>query len=167
VTDHIEEFLSGLAAKPPVELRGITATLRIDVEEPDQVQHWLLAIADGTIAISARSGRADAVMTSSSALFNRLFKGEVNALTATLRGDLRIDGDLRLLLTFKRLLPGPPNRRTVVETIRPSRAPARKTTAAARKSTASARKTTVTARTAKPGSRAGQAARTRRKEPAR
>jgi hypothetical protein len=47
-------------------------------------------------------------------LFERIITGEANALTAALRGRLRIEGDPRLLVAIKSLLPGPPHRTTAV-----------------------------------------------------
>ena len=73
-----------------------------------------MAIDRGRITVTRSDERADAVLRADRQIFDRVLTGEVNALTAALRGQVRIDGDARLLVAFKRLLPGPPDHKTVV-----------------------------------------------------
>jgi len=179
VNDHVQRFLAELTEREHPDLRGVYATLRIDVEAPGEAASWLITITDGTITTSRRRGRADAVMTASAACLNRIVSGEVNPISATLRGDLRISGNFRLLLMFKRLMPGPPGGRTIVpgrrsqagtrQTARTPAAarstPSPRGTAPQPRATSRSRTTTSRSRTAAPRSRTA-APRSRGTQPA-
>jgi len=112
--DRYAEFFEKLTAIPHSLLHDVSATIRIDVEENGESQRWHVTIDHGKITVTQRNAPADAVMRTDPALFDQIITGDANALTAALRGRLRIDGDARMLVTFKRLLPGPPKRTTAV-----------------------------------------------------
>jgi putative sterol carrier protein len=44
------------------------------------------------------------------AIFDRIVKGEANAMAAFLRGAIDLEGDRGLLLAFQRVFPGPPRK---------------------------------------------------------
>ena len=75
---------------------------------------WLLTIDHGSIEVSRSDAPADAVLRTDRAFFERMLTGEANPFTAALRGRLRTDGDVRLILAFKSVLPGPPRHRTEI-----------------------------------------------------
>jgi predicted lipid carrier protein YhbT len=106
--DHSAQFFDQIASSPQPHLRNLTATFRFDIDELGSVRHWLLDINDGTVSVSRRKARADVVVRANRALFERIATGRCNAMAAGLRGELGIDGDVRLLVAFQRLLPGPP-----------------------------------------------------------
>ncbi|HEY7225357.1 MAG TPA: SCP2 sterol-binding domain-containing protein [Micromonosporaceae bacterium] len=109
-----EEFFERLAAVPHPFLHDVSATIRIDIEENGRSRHFHLTVDHGTITVTRRNAPADATMHTDPTLFDQIITGEANVLTAALRGRLRIDGNPRLLVAFKRLLPGPPTRATTV-----------------------------------------------------
>jgi hypothetical protein len=43
----------------------------------------------------------------SKSLFDDIVQGRANAVAATLRGDIGVEGDVRLLNVFQRVFPGP------------------------------------------------------------
>jgi hypothetical protein len=137
VARNIDEFFTRVAENPQALLRGIAGTLRIDLDEDGGIGHWLLRFDHGRVDVSRKSARADAVLTADKALFGRLVTGEANALTAGLRGQLRMDGETRLVAAFGRLLPGPPGRHTTL----PPAAPGAKRTARSAKATGTAART--------------------------
>jgi len=114
LTGSVEEFFNRLAASPQPLLQNDDGTVRIDVAEDSTVQHWLMHIDHGRVQVSHRNVRADAVLSADQALFERLVRGEANALTAGLRGQLGMQGDMRLAVAFRRLLPSPPGGRTTL-----------------------------------------------------
>jgi putative sterol carrier protein len=122
--DRYAEFFEKLTATPHSLLHDVSATLRVDIEQNGESQRWHVTIDHGRITVTQRNAPADATMRTDPALFDQIITGEANALTAALRGRLRIDGDARMLVTFKRLLPGPPKRTTTV----PESAPAHERT---------------------------------------
>ncbi len=107
--DHSAQFFAQLASAPQPLLRHLNATVRFDIDEPGvAMRHWLVTIHDGEVSVSRRNARADVVVRASRSLFDRITTGECNAMAAGLRGELGIEGDVRLLAAFQRLLPGPP-----------------------------------------------------------
>jgi len=116
-TDLSEEFFERISATPQPLLHEVSATIRIDLDDDHrQGMVWLLRVDHGRVHVARRPGRADAVIHTDRALFEHLVTGEANALTAALRGRLRMEGDLRLLVAFSRLMPSPPGRATTVPT---------------------------------------------------
>jgi putative sterol carrier protein len=111
-SEHAGEFFARIAEEREPSLHDVTATIRLDIERDGTDRPWHLTINRGRVAVSRSDEPADAVMRTDKVLFEQLVIGEANALTAALRGRLRIEGDPRLLMAFKRLLPGPPHRRT-------------------------------------------------------
>ena len=114
-TDPTEEFFDRISHTPQPLLHDVAATIRIDLDDHERENRiWLLRIDHGRVHVSRRAGKADAIIKTDRALFQLVVTGEANALTAALRGRLRMDGDVRLLAAFARLLPGPPDRTTTV-----------------------------------------------------
>jgi putative sterol carrier protein len=92
-------------------LRQLAGTIRFDLQRGDSTERWTLALRNGDVSISHRKGKADCVATLDARLFEALAKGEANAFTAALRGDIELEGQPALLLEFQRLFPGPPQDR--------------------------------------------------------
>jgi predicted lipid carrier protein YhbT len=67
-------------------------------------ERWLVAIRKGKLAVSRRNAAADAVFRLSRTLFEAVASGETNLLPATLRGEVVLEGDYRLLIAVRRLL---------------------------------------------------------------
>src|SRR5262245_5124746 len=108
------EFFEGLSKRghEPL-LETTTGTVRVDLTKNGKVERWLLAIDKGHVDVSHRRTKADCTIHASTALFDRIARGEENAFAAALRGDVIIEGDSKLLVRLQRLLPSPPrgNRR--------------------------------------------------------
>lgn len=80
-------------------------TIRFDLLDDGKLGHWLVKLDRGAVAVSRRRGRADCVARAEKALFDAFARGDANAMTALLRGELTFDGDPELLVRFQRLLP--------------------------------------------------------------
>jgi putative sterol carrier protein len=89
-------------------LEKATGRIRFELVNGKQTERWLVAIDEGDIAVSRKSGQTDCSVRSSKALFDDIVAGRENALAAVLRGALEVDGDPELLMLFQRILPGPP-----------------------------------------------------------
>ncbi len=89
-------------------LRGVTGTLRFDVERAKGTDHWVVAVDKGDVAVSHRNAKADCVLHMDEALFDGIARGRVNAMAAMLRGVVDFEGNPGLLVRFQRLFPGPP-----------------------------------------------------------
>jgi putative sterol carrier protein len=112
MADATADFFAELARRghEPL-LKKATGTLRFDITG-ERPEHWLVDVKKGNVTVSRSNAKADCVMRADRKVFDRIAKGEANALAATLRGTAVIEGNLGLLATFQRLLPGPPRARS-------------------------------------------------------
>lgn len=83
--------------------------LRFELVDGLCTQHWMVTVDDGDVAVSREEADADGVFRADLALFDRAARGEENPMTAMLRGEVSVDGNLELILQVIRLLPGPPH----------------------------------------------------------
>jgi hypothetical protein len=80
--------------------------VRFDLADGARVEHWYLTIKNGDVGVSRNGAEADAVVRTAKVLFEGMTSGRVNAMAA-LRGALVPWGNLALVVSFQRLLPGP------------------------------------------------------------
>jgi predicted lipid carrier protein YhbT len=107
--DPISQFFADLAAPGHLAtFEGDSATLRFDVHDGGQVQHWYVAVTNGDVAVSRQTKAADAVIHVERPTFEAIVTGRMNAQAALLRGVLTCEGSMAALMMFQRCLPGPP-----------------------------------------------------------
>jgi hypothetical protein len=114
--DPISQFFANLAAPGHLAtFEGHSATLRFDVHDDGQVQHWHVAVSNGDVAVARQNSvtrqnkGADAVIHVERAPFEAIVTGRMNAMAALLRGVLTCEGSMAALMMFQRCLPGPPD----------------------------------------------------------
>lgn len=105
VTDAFFEQLADMGQDP--RLCKVRGSVRFDVREDDRVRQWLLTIDHGQLRVSPGDGPASAVVSLSSEVAEAMVRGELNGLSAMLRGEILVDGDLGLALRMGRLLHAP------------------------------------------------------------
>ena len=88
-------------------LQKVTGTFRFEVTG-GRAEHWFVDVKKGDVTVSRRNDKADCSVRADRKVFDAIASGETNALAATLRGAVVIDGDIGLLAGFQRLFPGPP-----------------------------------------------------------
>jgi hypothetical protein len=109
VSDPTKQFFDDLAARGHVPLlKSSSGTLRFDLEGAGRTAHWYVTIKRGDVSVSHDSAEADCVVRTGKELFDRMATGTANATAAALRGLVDTGGDLRLIIQFQRLFPGPP-----------------------------------------------------------
>lgn len=86
-------------------LEKTAGTIRFDLVRDGKLEHWLVRLDRGAVTVSRRRARADCVVRTEKALFGACARGDANAMTALLRGELTFEGDPELLVRFQRLLP--------------------------------------------------------------
>jgi putative sterol carrier protein len=108
MTTATSTFFANLAARghDPV-LGSAKGTVRIDLAQGSSIDSWWVRIDDGSIEVSQDEGGADCIVRTTPEAFDQLASGHTGALAATLRGELEIEGDPRLLVRFQRLFPAP------------------------------------------------------------
>ena len=107
--DATEKFFESLATRGREDLlQGSSGTLRFDLADGRAVEHWTVTIESGDVSVSRAKAKADAVVRVDRDFFDGIVSGRENAMAAMLRGVLVPEGDLGLVMSFQRLLPGPP-----------------------------------------------------------
>lgn len=109
MADPTEEFFNGLGRRGHISLlEKVKGTVRFDLAEDRETEHWFLSITEGDLGVSHEEREADCVLRTDHGLFDRVARGEENAMAALLRGAITFEGNLQLFILFERLLPGPP-----------------------------------------------------------
>ena len=110
--DAIPAFFEELGRREHEPLLAkITGRVRFDLIEADRPDRWLVAVDRGDTTVLHDGGPADCTIRADRALFERLCRGEENAMAAVLRGALVCTGDVELLFAIQRIFPGPPRER--------------------------------------------------------
>jgi putative sterol carrier protein len=122
MSDAILEFFQELGRRGPEPLLAkVTGSVRFDLVDDGRTDRWLVAVDKGNIAVSHKGGPADCTIRTDRALFERLCRGEENAIAAVLRGALVCAGDIELLFAIQRIFPGPPHDRKATSASEASR----------------------------------------------
>ena len=112
MSDDVVEFFSELGRRGHEPLLAkVTGRVRFDVVDGGRTDRWLVAVDKGNIAVSHQGGPAECAIQAERALFERLCRGEENAMAAVLRGALVCTGEVELLFAIQRIFPGPPRDR--------------------------------------------------------
>jgi hypothetical protein len=85
-----------------------SGTIRFDVSDDKDVQHWYVTVTDGDVDVTHRTSPADAVVRVHRPDFEAIVTGRMNAQAALLRGVVTCEGSVGTLMMFQRALPGPP-----------------------------------------------------------
>lgn len=105
-------FFEGLDRRPHEPLLEKTkGSVRFDLQEEGQTDHWLVEIDRGAVSVSHKEREADSVVTTDPELFEQLAAGTENGVAAGLRGALTVAGNLQLYVMLERLFPSPPDSR--------------------------------------------------------
>ena len=99
-------------------LDHVEGTVRFDLVDEADVDHWLVAICRGDLTVTREDRDADCVMRCPKAGFARVATGEDNAIAMLLRAEIVVEGNARLLVMLERLMPGPPGASDPVSTAR-------------------------------------------------
>ncbi|MEU0153127.1 SCP2 sterol-binding domain-containing protein [Micromonospora fulviviridis] len=106
------EYLDREVAGRYPDLPETTAgTLRLDLRDGARTEHWYLTIDHQEVRVDRLADEAELVIRADREVFDRMAAGRLNPAAALLRNDLTAQGNLRLLLTLRRLFPGPPGAR--------------------------------------------------------
>jgi putative sterol carrier protein len=89
-------------------LEKARGTLRVDLVNGQETERWFLSIDRGDVEVSHKLGKPDCTLHAAKKVFDRVARGELNAMAAVLRGALTFEGDPEILVRFQRLFPSPP-----------------------------------------------------------
>jgi predicted lipid carrier protein YhbT len=112
MSDDVVEFFEELGRRGHEPLLAkVTGRVRFDLVDGGRTDRWLVAVDKGDTTVSHQGGQAACAIRAERALFERLCRGEENAMAAVLRGALVCTGDVELLYAIQRIFPGPPRER--------------------------------------------------------
>jgi putative sterol carrier protein len=89
-------------------LEKATGTLRFDLTNGKKTERWWVTVTKGDLEVSRRARAPDCTLRADKSVFDGIATGKVDPFAALLRGALEVDGDLRLVLLFRRLFTVPP-----------------------------------------------------------
>ena len=117
MSDGAVEFFEDLGRRGHEPLLAkVSGRARFELVDDDRVDRWLVAIDNGDVAVAHRGGDAECMIRGDKAMFDRLCRGDENAIAAVLRGALVCTGDIELLFAIQRLFPGPGRDRPTSDT---------------------------------------------------
>jgi SCP-2 sterol transfer family len=111
MSDPASAFFEDLARRGHDErLRRATGAIRFEGKNA-RAPAWQVDLNKGDIVVSQKRAAAECTIRADDEVTAGILSGRINPLTALLRGEIELDGNPRLLVLFRRLLPGPPTKR--------------------------------------------------------
>jgi putative sterol carrier protein len=108
VNDDAVAFLKALGRRGHEPLWAkVSGRARFELVDDGRTDRWLVEIDNGDVAVAHKGGNASCTIRADRTLFDRLCRGEENAMAAVLRGALVCTGDVELLYAIQRVFPGP------------------------------------------------------------
>jgi putative sterol carrier protein len=109
ITDSTADFFDKLGRRghEPL-LNSVSGTLRFDLTDGPRTDQWYVRVTKGDMKVGQEELAADTIVRVDKDVFIAMTEGRVNAVAAFLRGELALDGDVGLIISFQRLFPGPP-----------------------------------------------------------
>ena len=113
MTDGTAAFFDELAQRGhEPRLARATGVVRLEVGTGAQARVWHVEMKKGDIVVKPGRGAADTTIRADEQTIEDIVSGRINPVTALLRGQIELEGDSRLLVLFRRLLPAPARKRT-------------------------------------------------------
>ncbi|MEW2589312.1 SCP2 sterol-binding domain-containing protein [Micromonospora aurantiaca] len=107
----VEHLTRGTAGRHPELPETTSGTIRLDLRDDGCTEHWYLTIDRQDVRVDRLAEEADLVVGANREVFDRIAAGRLHPAAALLRNDLAVQGELKLLMTLRRLFPGPPDAR--------------------------------------------------------
>jgi putative sterol carrier protein len=96
-----KEFFESLPARADAsKLAGMTNSYLFDIDGEGQ---WRVVVQDGHLDVTEGGGDADATISTSSDVFDKIVAGEQNATVAYMSGKLKIKGDMGAAMKLQKL----------------------------------------------------------------
>ena len=108
------EFFEDLGRRDDIPfLRTMAASIRFDLDTGHRIKRWRVVVDHGDVTVTHGAGDdSDCVVAADAELFDRIVRGDANLMASLARGAVSVEGDVRPLVRFQRLLPGPTPGRT-------------------------------------------------------
>ncbi|MFI2711383.1 SCP2 sterol-binding domain-containing protein [Micromonospora sp. NPDC018662] len=110
-TSAAEHLARGAAGRHPDLPETTSGTVRLDLREGGRTEHWYLTIDRQDVRVARSAEEAELVVHADREVFDRIAAGRLHLAAAILRNDITAQGNLKLLMTLRRIFPGPPGAR--------------------------------------------------------
>jgi putative sterol carrier protein len=105
VTQTVQEYFETLPSRVPAQnTAGMTNSYLFDIKK---VGTWLVAVDDGKVTVSEGEGDADARITMSEDVFQKLVAGEQNPMRAVMTGKIKVKGSMGAAAKLQKILAPP------------------------------------------------------------
>ena len=106
MSDASAMFFETLAGQEPTRLpKKVSGTIRFDLMRGEQVDQWFVTVRDGGITVTRAESGADCVVHLRHDLFERVASGEASIISAMVRTECVVEGQVPLLMMFRRVFP--------------------------------------------------------------
>ncbi|WDZ88075.1 SCP2 sterol-binding domain-containing protein [Micromonospora cathayae] len=100
-----------MAGRHPDLPETTAGTIRLDMTEDGCTDHWYLTLADQHVRVTRSAEDAELVIRADRQVFDELATGQARIGATLMRNDLTVQGQLPLLMSLRRLFPGPADAR--------------------------------------------------------
>jgi SCP-2 sterol transfer family protein len=108
MSDPVDDFFNDLAQRgyEPL-LQHASGSIRFDVLDKDQLDHWWIGIDRGRLTVSHENREAKSIIREDRSTLAEVILGRRNAMSTYLRGEAGYAGDTEPLVVFQRLFGQP------------------------------------------------------------
>jgi putative sterol carrier protein len=97
----VQEFFATLPERADAaKTAGMTNSYVFDIDGAGQ---WTVHVDDGAVSVAEGAGDADATISASAEVFERIVAGEQNPTSAYMTGKLKVKGDMAAALKLQKL----------------------------------------------------------------
>jgi hypothetical protein len=106
MSDASAVFFEALGGNEPIRLpKKVNGIIRFDLIRGEQLDQWFVTMRDGGLTVSRAESGADCVVHMRSDLFERVVNGEASIISAMVRTECVVEGQVPLLMMFRRVFP--------------------------------------------------------------
>lgn len=110
-TSAAEHLARRAAGRHPELPETTSGTIRLDLREGGRTEHWYLSVDRQDVRVARSADEADLMVQADREVFDRIAAGHLHLAAALLSNAITVQGNLRLLMTLRRIFPGPPDAR--------------------------------------------------------
>ena len=101
MSETVQEFFQNLESRADSsKTEGMTNSYVFDIDGAGQ---WKVDVDDGKVSVAEGGGDADATISASEEVFQKIIAGEQNATSAYMTGKLKIKGDMGAAMKLQKL----------------------------------------------------------------
>jgi len=101
MAESVQEFFQNLESRADSsKVAGMTNSYVFDI---DGAGRWKVDVDDGKVTVSEGGGDADATISASEEVFQKIVAGEQNPTSAYMTGKLKIKGDMGAAMKLQKL----------------------------------------------------------------